>query len=77
MKMIFEHAYQYNEHKYDTMRLINWANEQTDKGYCALHYAAYHGNMEMIEFLVDHMEVDMFARNKKDQNVLHMAAQGD
>lgn len=45
-------------------------------GFTALHFAAYHGNPRMIEALVD-SGANVYATNKQEINMLHVAAQGD
>jgi ankyrin repeat protein len=53
-----------------------WVNEQTEQGYTALHYAAYRGNIDICNKLIEcGAEVEVI--NKRGLNVLHMAAQGN
>ena len=59
------------------MTVIDWVNSQTDKGFSAIHFASYHGNIEMTKFLIEVLGADMYARNHLEQNVVHMAVQGD
>jgi hypothetical protein len=44
--------------------------------FSALHYAAYRGNIEMIEILIE-IGADVNCKNKFGLGVLHVAAQGD
>jgi ankyrin repeat protein len=53
-----------------------WVNEQTEQGFTALHYAAYRGNIEIINKLVEN-DAEVEVTNKRGLNVLHMAAQGN
>ena len=53
-----------------------WINCQSEQGYTALHYAAYRGNIEIINKLIDNgAQVEVV--NKRGLNVLHMSAQGN
>ena len=53
-----------------------WINCQSEQGYSALHYAAYRGNIEIINKLIDNgAQVEVV--NKRGLNVLHMSAQGN
>jgi ankyrin repeat protein len=38
-----------------------------------MHFAAFHGNMPLIKYLVK-KGGDIFAKNKQDINMLHVAA---
>ena len=44
--------------------LTAWANHRTKKGYTALHFAAYHGNVQMMSFLVDGLAADIEVKNE-------------
>ena len=50
--------------------------EQEDDGSRALHFAAYHGNQQLIDILMN-SGADPLLPNNNRLNVLHMAAQGD
>lgn len=56
---------------------MNWANAPTDEEFTALHFATYHGNYNLIKFLIDTAKADIHKRNKFGSTVLHIAAQGD
>jgi palmitoyltransferase len=53
-----------------------WVNEKTAEGHSALHYAAYKGNIEIINKLIEN-GADPEISNNSGLNVLHMAAQGN
>lgn len=81
MQIIYDHALKYSL----SSTLSNsvgflaehWVNLATTKGYTALHFAAYHGNVQMIKFLVEELNADINAKTSLGQNVLHFGAQGD
>ena len=50
-----------------------WVDDKSSRGFSALHFAAYHGNVEMIELLIN-LGADIFIKNNIGQNVLHVAA---
>ena len=50
MVMIYEHVTEYEP--IDEDQLSEWVNKPTDRGFTALHFAAYYGNLEMVDFLV-------------------------
>jgi ankyrin repeat protein len=54
----------------------NWINSQSEQGYTAIHYAAYRGNIDVINKLIDNGAIVEIC-NKRGLNVLHMAAQGN
>lgn len=57
--------------------MVAYVNYQTSElKFTALHYAAYHGDVEICEMLLAH-GADQLLTNKYGLNVLHMAAQGD
>ncbi len=72
-----EHALSFGETSLDSAGLRDWVNQKTDRGYTALHFAAFHGNIEMIRYLVETLKADIHLKNILDQNVVHFAAQGD
>lgn len=51
-----------------------WANSPTDEEFTALHFATYHGNYNLIKFLIDNAKADIFKKNKFGSTVLHIAA---
>ena len=53
MKIVYEHAMAFNESWDDPAIIRDWANRKTDRGYTALHFAAYHGDLRMVRFLVN------------------------
>lgn len=55
--------------------LVNWINQSSkgEEGFTALHFAAFHGNMKLIRFLVD-LGGNVYAKNKQEINMLHVAA---
>ena len=63
LKIVYEHAMTYNEFKGQDSLITDWANQQTDRGFTALHFAAYHGNFDLITYLVDVLGADMYAKN--------------
>ena len=60
------------------VKLKGWINSISlgDDGFTALHFASFHGNMQMIKLLVKH-GANIHAQNKQGINMLHVAAQGD
>jgi len=50
--------------------------EQEDDGTRPIHFAAFHGNHQLIDILLN-SGADPTLTNKQGQNVIHMAAQGD
>lgn len=47
-----------------------------EEGFTALHFASFHGNMKLIKMLMKH-GANVYAINKQEINMLHVAAQGD
>lgn len=58
------------------MELKNWINHKGENGFNALHYAAFRGNVKIIEKLIEN-GAELTIRNNNGLNVMHMAAQGD
>lgn len=54
--------------------LSDWANTPTDEEFTALHFATYHGNYNLIKFLIDNAQADITKKNKFGSTVLHIAA---
>jgi ankyrin repeat protein len=54
--------------------LADWANAPTDEEFTALHFATYHGNYNLIKFLIDNAKADITKRNKFGSSVLHIAS---
>jgi len=59
MKIVYEHAMAFNEGEEDPASIKDWANRKTDRGYTALHFAAYHGDIRMVRFLVRDLQADI------------------
>ncbi|CDW81974.1 dhhc zinc finger domain containing protein [Stylonychia lemnae] len=57
--------------------LTQWVNEVTDDEFSALHFATYQGNYQIIKFLMENTDADIYKKNKFGSTVLHIAAQGD
>lgn len=58
-------------------QVSEWVNLKTTKDeFTSLHYAAFKGNIQIVQMLVDN-GADMKAKNLHGLNVLHIAAQGD
>ena len=57
--------------------MSDWVNKPTDENFTALHFAAYHGSLELIIKLVEENGANIYCRNIYGANVLHIAAQGD
>ena len=81
---LYNHALTYNLSKeqgfsFEAKKnlLSKWANVVTDEEFSPLHFATYHGNVQLIKFLMENCEADMHKRNKFGSTVLHIAAQGD
>jgi palmitoyltransferase len=51
-------------------------NEKCSKGYSALHYSAFNGNIDIIENLIEN-GADYLQKTPKGLNAIHLAAQGD
>lgn len=56
----------------------NWINKPTigEEGFFCLHFAAFHGNMLMVRYLIS-KGADAYALNRHRINMLHVASQGD
>jgi len=60
----------------DDITVRQFVNKMSKNSLTALHLAAYRGNIEMINFLIN-KGADIYCKNEKGLNVLHIAAQGD
>eukprot|EP00035_Acanthoeca_spectabilis_P017385 m.362309 g.362309 ORF g.362309 m.362309 type:complete len:344 (+) comp16649_c1_seq9:5068-6099(+) len=60
-----------NPHPVANFDLRDW------EGNSPLHLAAWHGNFEGVEFLLDHAEVELHAKNKEEETPLYMAVHGN
>jgi len=58
--------------------LREWINKPSkgEEGFTALHFASFHGNMKLIKYLIKN-GASVYAKNKQEINMLHVAAQGD
>ena len=66
LKIIYEHAMHTNEAQGQADANQDWVNMQTDRGYTAIHFAAYHGNMSMVNYLIDELRADIYARTHNE-----------
>ena len=57
-------------------QLKAWINAQNSDGFTALHFAALHGNTEMIEFL-ERYGANMQAQSNEKENILFMCAENN
>ena len=48
-------------------------NGQGDDGFTALHFASFHGNIKLVEYLVKN-GANVFAVNRSGINMIHVAA---
>jgi ankyrin repeat protein len=55
---------------------MDYVNKKGDNGFNALHYAAFRGNIRILEKLIQ-SGADINIKNNSGLNVMHMAAQGD
>lgn len=55
---------------------MDYINQQNNDGLTAIHYAAFRGNIEIIQYLIDHGG-NPFIKDNDGHNVIHIAAQGD
>jgi len=54
-----------------------WVNQKSkNQGFCAIHYAAYRGNIDIIDKLIEN-NADIEVMNNRGINVIHMACQGN
>jgi palmitoyltransferase len=78
--VVLEHAKTYNLNKdspsFSKLRMKDWVNKTTDEDFTAIHFASYHGNLELIIRLVD-LEADIYMKNMYGANVMLIASQGD
>jgi ankyrin repeat protein len=57
--------------------LTEWVDQPTDEDFTALHFASFHGNVELIIRLVEEYGADVKKKNIFGASVLHVASQGD
>lgn len=55
---------------------MEYINKKGDNGFNSLHYAAFRGNIKILEKLIQN-GADINIKNNSGLNVMHMAAQGD
>lgn len=55
---------------------VSFINAKSKKGYTALLYASYRGNIKLIKLLIEN-SADIYCKNNSGLNVVHMAAQGN
>ena len=79
--LLFDHALKQNLKNLgsfvDKMSIITeWLNAPNNEDSTSIHFAAYHGNIQLIEFLIQ-KGVDYKKKNKFGSDVMHLAAKGD
>ena len=59
-------------------KLREWINRRTEgeEGFTALHFAAFHGNLTIVRYLMD-LGGDIHVKNHHNINLMHVSAQGD
>jgi hypothetical protein len=62
--------------KIDQKFFVDWINYKGGNGFNCLHYAAFRGNIKILEKVIE-CGGDINIRNNNGLNVMHMAAQGD
>ena len=76
--ILYNHALDNNvkDMKFEQKKQIlsEWANSPTDEDFTALHFATYHGNYNLIKFLIENANADIYKRNKFGSTVMHIAA---
>jgi ankyrin repeat protein len=58
------------------LSLKDYVNKVNSEGLTALHFAAFRGNIELIEYLIN-LGADPYAKDTEEHNIVHIAAQGD
>ena len=75
--LLFNHAMDNNmgDRKFQEKKekMKQWINTPTDEDFISLHFATYHGNLELIKFLADN-GADFTKKNKFGSTVLHVAS---
>lgn len=56
--------------------LYNWVNQKNKDGFTSLHYAAYKGWIQILEYL-ETIGADFHIKTNSGLNVFHLAAQTD
>lgn len=57
-------------------KIKKFVNKPTDYGFRAIHYAAYRGNIDMVNLLID-SGADVQIKTRKGLSAVHLACQGD
>lgn len=73
VKIIFEEMI---KREIDSKIINNLVNKSSMKHLTAIHLASYRGNIEIIKILIKY-GADIYSKNDRGLNVLHMTAQGD
>ena len=68
-------AIQFNE-KANDPNFIKFINSKTNQGYTAMHYAAFRGNIFLIELFQEY-KADINCLNNRNLSIMHLAAQGN
>ena len=68
-------ASKFNE-KANDPDFIEFINSKTNQGYTAMHYAAFRGNIFLIELFHEY-NADINCLNKRNLSIMHLAAQGN
>ena len=76
--VIMNHAKQFNlpsdVPNYAQQKLSQWVDQPTDEDFTALHFASFHGNVEMIIKLVEEYQCNLFKKNIFGASCLHIAS---
>lgn len=70
--ILFRHAQEKKSHTFKA-----WLDSQNSEGFTALHFCSFHGNMRLMQVLIEEGSADMGLANKNGCNVVHLAAQGN
>ena len=75
LEIVMQHAEKYNFPGNNTPNLrrdilARWVNKETDEAFTCLHFASYHGNLNLIIKLVEEMGADIHLVNVYGANVL-------
>ena len=63
-------------HQTKSEQIIKWVNTQNKDGLTAIHYAAYKGNIQILDYLKN-KGGNLKAETQNEVNALHLAAQTD
>ena len=64
------------ENQISQPEINDWVNGKTPDGYCPLHFASYHGNINLIKLLEDY-GANFYIRTSSGLTIMHTAAEGD